>query len=66
MLSLPFFLVAAFAGGVLGILPFVGIFIALSGSVGDAFITWLVWSLIALGVMVAAGGAGLLIRGRED
>ena len=66
LLSLPFFLVAALAGAILGVLPFVGIFLALSGSVGDAFLTWLVWSLLALGVMVAAGGLGLLIRGREE
>ncbi len=66
LLSLPFFLIAAFAAGILGILPFVGIFLALSGSLADAFVTWLLWSLIVLGVMLAAGGLGLVIRGRED
>ena len=67
LLSLPFFLVAAFAAGMLGVLPLIAIFLAVSGTPpADAFLTWAFWSVVALLAMLGAGGLGILIRGREE
>ena len=67
LLALPFFLVAAFAAGALGFLPFIGLMLLLGGaSFRDAFLFWAVWSFIALIAMLAAAGLAFVIRGRED
>ena len=67
MLALPFFLVAAFAAGILGLLPVWGLWLVFDGAGPvEAFTLWAIASVVALGVMVAAGGLGLVIRGRAE